>query len=301
MPDQKLILGDCLNEFPKILDKSIDLILTDPPYGIIKKAPSSWDKNKTYWDVQINNEIMFKECERILRFQGCLILFSQDPYTFKLALSSYKTLKYSYRYTCIKNKFGNHLGCKKSPVYFSEDICVFFNNYENKENHPLSNYFKQELLKSKKTSKQICDEMSNTGASHYFTSAKQFRIPSKKQYEQLQKITKCFKLDYKEIEFLFKKDANILIFNLENNKKYKSNILEFNKDIENYHTTQKPVKLLENLIKTYTNENDTVLDFTMGSGSTGVACKNLNRQFIGIELDKKYFLIAEKRIKSTLI
>ena len=88
------------------------------------------------------------------------------------------------------------MGCKKSPVYFSEDICVFFNNYENKENHPLSNYFKQELLKSKKTSKQICDEMSNTGASHYFTSAKQFRIPSKKQYEQLQKITKCFKLDY---------------------------------------------------------------------------------------------------------
>ena len=143
--------------------------------------------------------------------------------------------------------------------------------------------------------------MSNTGASHYFTSAKQFRIPSKKQYEQLQKITKCFKLDYKEIEFLFKKDANILIFNLENNKKYKSNILEFNKHIENNHTTQKPVKLLENLIKTYTNENDTVLDFTMGSGSTGVACKNLNRQFIGIELDKKYFLIAEKRIKSTLI
>ena len=62
------------------------------------------------------------------------------------------------------------------------------------------------------------------------------------------------------------------------------------------HPTQKPVALMEYLIKTYTNENETVLDFTMGSGTTGVACKNLNRNFIGIELDKKYFKIAEERI-----
>lgn len=67
------------------------------------------------------------------------------------------------------------------------------------------------------------------------------------------------------------------------------------------HPTQKPVALLEYLIKTYTNEGETVLDFTMGSGSTGVACKNLNRNFIGIELDKKYFDIAEKRINETTV
>ena len=65
---------------------------------------------------------------------------------------------------------------------------------------------------------------------------------------------------------------------------------------KNFHTTQKPVKLLETLVKTYTNEGDTVLDFTMGSGSTGVACKNTNRNFIGIELDKKYFDIAKERL-----
>lgn len=63
------------------------------------------------------------------------------------------------------------------------------------------------------------------------------------------------------------------------------------------HPTQKPVALMEYLIKTYTNEGETVLDFTMGSGTTGVACKNLNRNFIGIELDEEYFKIAEKRIK----
>ena len=67
-------------------------------------------------------------------------------------------------------------------------------------------------------------------------------------------------------------------------------------DRSGFHPTQKPVKLMEYLIKTYTNENETVLDFTMGSGSTGVACKNTNRNFIGIEMDEKYFEIAEKRI-----
>ena len=81
--------------------------------------------------------------------------------------------------------------------------------------------------------------------------------------------------------------------------KYPSSILEFsNADQRNrFHPTQKPVKLLEYLIKTYTNENELVLDFTMGSGSTGVACLNTNRKFIGIELDKKYFEIAKERIE----
>ena len=82
--------------------------------------------------------------------------------------------------------------------------------------------------------------------------------------------------------------------------KYPKSIIEFSNAVrQKLHPTQKPITLLEYLIKTYTNENDTVLDFTMGSGSTGVAAKNLNRQFIGIELDKNYFDIAEKRINET--
>ena len=73
-------------------------------------------------------------------------------------------------------------------------------------------------------------------------------------------------------------------------------IQKFNRD-KGFHPTQKPVALLEYLIKTYTNENDIVLDNCMGSGSTGVACVNTNRNFIGIELDEKYFKIAKKRIE----
>ena len=80
-------------------------------------------------------------------------------------------------------------------------------------------------------------------------------------------------------------------------EKYPTNILRFNRDRKkSFHPTQKPVNLLEYLIKTYTNENELVLDFTMGSGSTGVACMNLNRKFIGIELDEGYFDIAINRI-----
>ena len=89
-------------------------------------------------------------------------------------------------------------------------------------------------------------------------------------------------------------------------KKYPTNKLTFNRMAEElhsskvFHPTQKPVELMEYLVKTYTNENDTVLDFTMGSGTTGIACVNTNRNFIGIELDKEYFNIANKRIETPL-
>ena len=83
-------------------------------------------------------------------------------------------------------------------------------------------------------------------------------------------------------------------------EKYPLNILKFKREYKPIHPTQKPVDLLEYLIKTYTNENELVLDFTMGSGSTGVACVNTNRKFIGIELDEKYFEIAKKRIEESL-
>ena len=88
-------------------------------------------------------------------------------------------------------------------------------------------------------------------------------------------------------------------FNLWEGNKYKHNVFEYKRDRDNYHPTQKPVLLLEDLIKTFSNENDFVVDFTMGSGSTGVAAKNLNRAFIGIEKDENYFNIAKERIYNT--
>jgi len=83
--------------------------------------------------------------------------------------------------------------------------------------------------------------------------------------------------------------------------RYPLSILKFNRDRTGLHPTQKPVALMEYLIKTYTNEGETVLDFTMGSGTTGVACKNTNRDFIGIELDENYYNIANDRIEKTIV
>lgn len=81
-------------------------------------------------------------------------------------------------------------------------------------------------------------------------------------------------------------------------ERYHVNVIKFNRDRSKLHPTQKPVALLEYLIKTYTNEGDVVLDNCMGSGSTGVACINTNRNFIGIELNKDYFNIAKERIEN---
>ena len=90
--------------------------------------------------------------------------------------------------------------------------------------------------------------------------------------------------------------SNLSTFNLWEGCKYKSNILKYKKDYDGFHPTQKPILLLEDLIKTFSNEGDLVVDLTMGSGSTMVACQNTNRRGIGIELEKEYFEIAENRI-----
>lgn len=89
--------------------------------------------------------------------------------------------------------------------------------------------------------------------------------------------------------------------NMKDNLKYPRTVLNFQVPHPPIHSTQKPVLLIEYLIKTYTNENETVLDFTMGSGTTGVACKNLNRKFIGIEMDDKYFELAKNRIENHVV
>ena len=97
----------------------------------------------------------------------------------------------------------------------------------------------------------------------------------------------------------WKGGLNNIITDNKDGLRHPKTIQKFNRD-RGYHPTQKPVALLEYLIKTYTNEGDTVLDNCMGSGSTGVACVNTNRNFIGYELDEKYFEIAEKRINEAM-
>ena len=128
-------------------------------------------------------------------------------------------------------------------------------------------------------------------------------MPGFLQYSELKAIDNDFKAanSKRRAELLEEIKAQYpSVFNLWQGGKSKSNVLEYKKDNDGYHPTQKPVALLEDLIQTYSNEGNTVLDFTMGSGSTGVACVNTNRRFIGIELDEGYFNIAKKRIEEAV-
>jgi DNA modification methylase len=226
--------GDCLEVMKTIPDKSIDAIITDPPYGT----------TACKWDSVIPFEPMWTELKRIIKPDGAIVLFGSEPFSSALRMSNIKQYKYDWYWKKLKPT--NHINAKKMPMRYIETISVFY------EQQPKFNLNKKQIpIKTTSTTK-------NT-------------VFGKSIDKYTREVTHDSKFD----------------------------VLEFKGDYNKLHPTQKPVELLGYLIKTYTLENETVLDFTMGSGTTGVACKNLNRNFIGIELDEKYFQIAKERIENT--
>ena len=282
--------GDCLELMKNIPDGSVDLVLTDPPYGTMKGAAlDGWKNQTTEWDTAIDPLKIFEQISRVLRPNGKAVLFSQEPYTSQLITSAIPSLPFAYRAMWYKNVHANALLAKSAMVSRYEDICIFSCS---KGGGEIAEYMKSELEKSGLTVKKINELLgTSTMASHYFRAGCQFVLPTKEKYEKLQ-TTGFWKRPYDEL-----KEKTMPVFNLWQGGKSKSNVLEYKKDNDGYHPTQKPVALLEDLIQTYSNEGNTVLDFTAGSGSTGVACVHTNRNFIGIELDEGYFNIAKKRIE----
>ena len=234
----KLYKGDCLEVMKTIPDKSIDAIITDPPYGT----------TACKWDSVIDFDLMWEQLNRIIKPNGAIVLFGSEPFSSALRMSNIKNYKYDWKWE--KSRPANFMNVKSQPLKSYEDIIVF-----------------------------------NSHKSCYFP----IRVKGEKNHA-----TKI------------RKSSEISIYNKKNiesppctsNMKYPKSIIKIKStnSVTNLHPTQKPVLLMEYLIKTYTNENETVLDFTMGSGTTGLAAKNLNRKFIGIEQDEKYFKIAEERI-----
>jgi site-specific DNA-methyltransferase (adenine-specific) len=298
-----LIKGDTLIENEQIEDGSVDLILTDLPYGTIKgqgnsPAAKQWGFKNSEWDLAIDPKIVFEIANRILRKNGKLILFGQEPYISKLLNEAIPNLPFGLKMIWEKDNYGSHLKCNKAPLGYFEEIIIFSKTHDLERSHPLIDYFTGELSNTGMNQSDINKLLGNKMGGHYFTNGVQFCIPTEPNYKKLQE-TGYFQKPYQELKAIdeqFKKQF-ASTFNLWGGGKYKSNILKYKKDYNGYHPTQKPVLLLEDLIKTFSNENDLVVDLTMGSGSTGVACKNTNRNFIGIEKDDKYFEIAEKRIK----
>ena len=301
-----LLHGDCLIESDKIESGSVDLILTDLPYGTMKTRdysiqPNQKEGSKTaqdhQWDSVINTEKIMKIANRILRKNGKMILTAQDPFSTELKNKAIPNLPYNYSCVWEKSNFANCLLINKACANFYEDILIFSKTNDTEKSHVLIDYFMSELKKTGLNQQGINNILGNRMGGHYFTNGFQFCVPTEKNYLKLQ-TTGFFKTPYKEIKEIDNQFKNKFAstFNLWQGNKYKSNIFKYDRSDVGHHPTQKPVLLLEDLIKTFSNENDLVVDFTMGSGSTGVACKNTNRNFIGIEMDENYFNIATKCI-----
>lgn len=310
--------GDCLELMKDIPDGSVDLVLTDPPYGTMKNAAlDGWNNKTTEWDNEIDPTALFTELTRILRKNGKAVLFSQEPYTSRLITSAIPSLPFAYRAMWYKNVHANALIAKTAMVNRFEDICIFIKPCPKHDfcgENPLREYFARVYDFIGKTKKEIMQIIGQKADHCFRLNSSQYSLCTKSTYQELIGVFGIDKMDgfcewekLKPIqdEYQEANRRNIAekypnIFNLWQGGKSKSNVLEYKKGNDGYHPTQKPVALLEDLIQTYSNKGNTVLDFTMGSGSTGVACVNTNRRFIGIELDEGYFNIAKKRIEEAV-
>ncbi len=314
----RLLFGDCLIESDKIETGSVDLILTDLPYGTINgqgASPSAkqWGFKNSEWDLTIEPKKVYEIANRILRKNGKMILFGQEPYASKLINEALPNLPFGLKMIWEKDNYGSHLKCNKAPLGYFEEVIVFSKTESSNKQEPVRMYLKNIQDKCGVTYKNIdlqkhyvdigiCKNVASarTTLKHLLDADyDQLRYLTEKHYNELVRFIP-FDLTFTEINKMTDryKEKTKSTFNLWEGNKYKSNILKYKKDYNGYHPTQKPVLLLEDLIKTFSNENDLVVDLTMGSGSTGVACKNTNRSFIGIEKDEAYFKIAEQRINA---
>ena len=230
-----LHLGDCLEVMKQIPDKSVDAIICDLPYGT----------TACKWDSVIPFEPLWQQYKRIIKENGAIALFGQEPFSSLLRMSNIGEYKYDWIWDKVKP--GTFASAKYQPLRQHELISVFYKNF--------GAYNPQMVERDKpKTSRQYGESLSanctNDGLNRTYTHL------------------------------------------------YPKTILKFSNAHQKgkVHPTQKPVELMEYLVKTYTNKGDTILDNCMGSGTTGVACKNLNRHFIGIEQNANYFEIAKGRI-----
>jgi len=228
-----------------------------------------------------------------------MVLTANQPFTTELISKAIPNLPHCYNMYWDKMHFANCLVANKAPVSYIEDVLVFSKKYDLEGLHPLRLYFKSVMEFIGLNLKQINAKLRHRRAEHcFYLDSTQFGLCTEKTYLELIEVFninnvngfKTFK-ELKDIEFKYESR-----FNLWEGNKYKSNILKYKKDYNGHHPTQKPVLLLEDLIKTFSNENDLVVDLTMGSGSTLVACKNTNRNGIGIEMNEDYFNIASKRV-----
>lgn len=240
-----LVNGECLEVMKEIPTGSVDMVMTDPPYGT----------TACKWDSVIPLEPMWEQLKRIIKPNGAIVMTASQPFTSVIVGSNIKNFKHEWIWE--KNRGSNFAVLKYQPMKEHESVLVF--GYKTVKYYPIKETRKGSGLKRTKYKYSP----TNTGKREAMGGFEMIHARH----------------------------------NGNNELRFPRSLQKFNCEV-GLHPTQKPVALMEYLIKTYTNENELVLDFTMGSGTTGVACKNLNRDFIGIEKDKKYFEIAKERINN---
>lgn len=216
------------------------------------------------WDIVIPFDEMWNRLNKLIKPTGAIALFATEPFATKLRMSNLDN--YRYDWYCIKTKPSLYQHAKNRPMRAVENACVFSK----------SKWGHKSQLKDKRMEynpQGISSIGIKTVTKNFNAGGVVGERPNQigKQYEAFT----GFPTDVLEFKSITGKSC--------------------------LHPTQKPVDLLEYLIRTYTNENDLVLDFTMGSGSTGVACINTNRKFIGVEINEKYFNIAKDRIEAAIL
>ena len=239
-----LLQGDCLELMKHIPDKSVDMVLCDLPYGT----------TQCKWDTIIDLHLLWIEYERIIKQNGAILLFGQEPFSSYLRLSNLQDYKYDIYWE--KERLTNIQQVQKRVGKTIETISVFYKKQCT---------YRPQMVK-------------------YEGKPRSNKVKNGTLGELTDNATKAVK-EYRDTGL-----------------RYPTQVWKFKRDClkSNLHPTQKPVALLEELIKTFSNEGDTVLDNCMGSGSTGVACLNTGRRFIGIELDERYFEVAKKRLEEVM-
>lgn len=264
-----LIQGDCLEVMNTLINKGVkvDAVITDPPYGMTS-CP---------WDSVIPFDKMWDCLNKLVKKGGAIVLFGSEPFSSLLRCSNIKNFRYDWIWE--KQKAANFVNAKKNPLKYHEIISVFSNG---------SHKYNPQRYKVLEFSE--IENMSRSELREVFETRDFDRYGRVDRRKTINNPTSKKELLGTNPNF---------IRTVDDGYRYPKSVLKINKDINtNVHPTQKPVNLMEYLVKTYTDVGEIVLDFTMGSGSTGVACGRLGRNFIGIELDEKYFDIARERISA---
>ena len=311
---------DCLKQIPKI-DKQIDLVLVDLPYGQTSCA----------WDSVIDLKQMWIELKKNCKRDCVYVFFATTKFGYKLIQSNEKWFRYDLVWE--KSRKVGFLSANKMPLRQHEMVYIFSDtnsdDLDNSRNLGLREYFKKVMVFVGKPKNKMIKDIGQ-GLDHCLRiNSSQFNLPTEKTYNKLIEVYDLGKMEgFRTIEELQKEweaiplttynpqktagkaykqtqgkqtdtygiDTKERVITENKGDRHPTTIVKFNNPAKSLHRTQKPTDLCEWLIKSYSNEGDSVLDFTMGSGSTGIACINTGRNFIGIEQDKEIFKIARNRL-----